>query len=77
MLARNVSTTLAMFTYYTKTGTTITDATLTASDLAAVDSVDVVVQVKASANSTIQPTTLYERVTLPNADAVAIATSSP
>jgi len=77
VLARNVSTTLAMFTYYTKSGATITDATLTASDLAAVDSVDVVVQVKAYASSTIQPTTLYERVTLPNADAVAIATSSP
>lgn len=77
VLARNVSTTLAMFTYYTKSGATITDATLTAADLAAVDSVDVVVQVKSSATSTIQATTLYERVTLPNADAVAIATSSP
>jgi prepilin-type N-terminal cleavage/methylation domain-containing protein len=77
VLARFVSTTQAMFTYYTKTGATITDPTLTASDLAAVDSVDVVVQVKSSANSTIQPTTLYERVTLPNADSVAIATSSP
>jgi prepilin-type N-terminal cleavage/methylation domain-containing protein len=77
VLARNVSTSLAMFTYYTKTGGTITDATLTASDLAAVDSVDVVVQVKAYATSTIQATTLYERVTLPNADSVAIATSSP
>jgi prepilin-type N-terminal cleavage/methylation domain-containing protein len=77
VLARNVSTTQAMFTYYTKTGATITDVTLTASDLAAVDSVDVVVMVKASANQTIQATTLYERVTLPNADSVAIATASP
>jgi hypothetical protein len=66
-----------MFTYYTKTGATITDPTLTAADLSSVDSVDVVVMVKASANQTIQATTLYERVTLPNADSVAIATSGP
>jgi hypothetical protein len=77
VLARFVSTTIPLFTYYTKSGATITDPTLTASDLASVDSVDVTVQVKSSATSTIQATTLYERVTLPNADAVAIATSSP
>jgi prepilin-type N-terminal cleavage/methylation domain-containing protein len=77
VLARNVSTTQAMFTYYTKTGATITDTVLTAADLSAVDSVDVVIMVKASANQTIQATTLYERVTLPNADSVALATSSP
>ena len=77
ILARNVSTTQAMFTYYTKNGATIADAVLTAADLSSVDSVDVVVMVKASANQTIQATTLYERVTLPNADSVAIATSSP
>ncbi len=76
-LARNVSTAQPLFTYYTKGGAAITDTTLTASDLAAVDSIDVVVKVKSSANSTIQATTLYARVTLPNADAVAIATSSP
>lgn len=77
VLARNVSTAGALFTYYTKSGVAITDATLTALELASVDSIDVVVLVKASANQTIQGTTLYARVTLPNADAVAIATSSP
>jgi len=77
VLATNVSTSQAMFTYYTQSGATITDPVLTAADLSSVDSVDVVVQVKASANQTIQATTLYERVTLPNADSVAIATSSP
>jgi prepilin-type N-terminal cleavage/methylation domain-containing protein len=77
VLARHASTTQAMFTYYTKTGATITDTVLSAADLSSVDSVDVVVMVKASANQTIQATTLYERVTLPNADSVALATSSP
>lgn len=76
-LARNVTTTQTLFTYYTKNGAAITDATLTASDLASVDSIDVVVQCKAYAKQTIQPTTLYARVTLPNADAVAITTASP
>jgi prepilin-type N-terminal cleavage/methylation domain-containing protein len=77
ILARHVSTTQTLFTYYVKNGAAITDTTLTATDLASVDSVDVVVQVKASANQTIQATTLYARVTLPNADAVAITTASP
>jgi prepilin-type N-terminal cleavage/methylation domain-containing protein len=77
VLARNVSTTQTLFTYYMKNGAAITDATLTATDLAAVDSIDVIVQVKSSAKSTIQATTLYARVTLPNADAVAISTPSP
>ena len=77
ILARNVSTAQPLFTYYTKSGATITDTTLTAADLAAVDSIDMVVKVKATVNQTIQATTLYARVTLPNADAVAVATSSP
>lgn len=75
VLAYNVSTTQTMFTYYTKSGAAITDATLTAAELTSVDSIDVVIQVKSS--STVQATTLTERVTLPNADSVAQPTSSP
>lgn len=77
VLARGVSTTVTMFTYYTKAGTAIPDATLTAAELASVDSIDVVITVKAAASQTVGSTTLTERVTLPNADSVAQPTSSP
>ena len=77
VLAKGVSTTVTMFTYYTKSGASITDPILTASDLSSVDSIDVVVQVKAAATQAVLSTTLTERVTLPNADSVAQATSTP
>jgi prepilin-type N-terminal cleavage/methylation domain-containing protein len=73
VLARHVDTTVALFTYYDASGATIVPP-LTGSELAQVDSVDVVIKVKVS--KTGQPVTLTERVTLPNADAVAQASAS-
>ena len=73
VLARKVDTTQAMFTYYDASGATLTPP-LGASALALVDSVDIVLKVKSS--KTAPAVTLTTRVTLPNADAVAQATST-
>lgn len=76
-LATGVQTTSPIFTYYSKDGTTLgTAGTLSAADLAAVDSVDVLVSVKKSPNSTVPATSFTARVTLPNADAVPQPSSS-
>jgi len=80
VLARGVLTAApaaALFTYYDKSGAAITTLPLTATDLAKVDSVDVVIQVDSSVSSAINPTTLTQRVTLPNADSVPQPSSSP
>ena len=77
VLARNVQTTNPIFTYYAKNGSQFTDPTLTASELASVDSIDLLVSVKSTPNQTIHGSTLTMRVTLPNADSVAQPTSSP
>ena len=77
MLARNVQTAKPLFTYYAKNGSQFTDPTLTASELASVDSIDLLVTVLATPNQTIHGSTLTMRVTLPNADSVAQPTSSP
>ncbi len=77
VLARNVQTTNPLFTYYAKNGSKFTDPTLTAAELASVDSIDVLITVLAAPNQTIHGSTLTMRVTLPNADSVAQPTSSP
>jgi prepilin-type N-terminal cleavage/methylation domain-containing protein len=77
VLARNVQTANPIFTYYAKNGSKFTDATLTAAELASVDSIDLLVTVLASPNQSIHGSTLTSRVTLPNADSVAQPTSSP
>jgi prepilin-type N-terminal cleavage/methylation domain-containing protein len=77
VLARNVQTGNAIFTYYAKNGTQFTDPTLTAAELASVDSIDLLISVKSTPNQSIHGSTLTMRVTLPNADSVAQPTSSP
>jgi prepilin-type N-terminal cleavage/methylation domain-containing protein len=77
VLAHFVQTTKPLLTYYDKNGTVFTDTTLTAVELAGVDSIDLFLQVQAAANQTLTSTTLTERVTLPNADSVAQATATP
>jgi Tfp pilus assembly protein PilW len=69
-LARGVETTAPVFTYYDATPTKITTATLTAADLAKVDSIEVGVTVKKAGKVKVRPTTFVQRVALPNADAV-------
>jgi prepilin-type N-terminal cleavage/methylation domain-containing protein len=77
VLARGVPTGLAVFTYYDHAGNVMTSSTLSATDLAQVDSIDVVVQVKSAPGVTPPATTMVTRVTLPNADAIAQASPSP
>lgn len=70
-LATGVQSTSPIFTYYSKDGTTLgTGGTLSSADLAAVDSVDVLISVKKSTSSTVPATSFTSRVTLPNADSV-------
>jgi prepilin-type N-terminal cleavage/methylation domain-containing protein len=71
VLARNVQTTSPIFTYYDRTGAALGVVPLTAAELAAVDSVDVVLTVRGARTQPVNPVTVTERVTLPNADAVA------
>jgi prepilin-type N-terminal cleavage/methylation domain-containing protein len=77
VLARGVGSTAPIFTYYDKNGVVFPDSTLTATELAQVDSIDIVVSVKASTQQTIHGTTLTTRVTLPNADSVTQPTATP
>ena len=77
VLARGVPTGLAVFTYYDHAGNVMTASTLSSTDLAQVDSIDVVVQVKSAPGVTPPATTMVTRVTLPNADAIAQASPSP
>ncbi len=74
---QNASASQAMFTYYDKSGNVITTGTLLAADLAKVDSIDVVVKVRTSKDTTVQSTTFTQRVTLPNADSVPNPSASP
>lgn len=76
VLARGVRTTKPIFTYYDYGGTQLGSGTLSASDLALVDSIDVVLSVKTS-TSRVPATTFTQRVTLPNADAIAQPSPSP
>lgn len=73
VIARKVDTAQVMFTYYDASGAAIAPP-LTATTLPLVDSIDVVLKVKSS--KLTPATTLTTRVTLPNADAVAQATST-
>ncbi len=68
VLARGVSTTSTMFTYYDASNNTFATLPLASTDLPSVDSIDIVVVV--SSSSQVSSTTFTQRVTLPNADAV-------
>jgi prepilin-type N-terminal cleavage/methylation domain-containing protein len=73
VLARNVVTTSAIFTYYDKNGTALT-VPLSATNLASVDSIDLVVTVKIQGR--VEGTTVTTRVMLPNADSLIQPTAS-
>jgi prepilin-type N-terminal cleavage/methylation domain-containing protein len=73
VLARHLDTTQALFTYYDASGALIVPP-LTGGELAQVDSIDVTLKIKVS--KTVPAVTLTERVTLPNADAVAQASAT-
>ena len=73
VLAHHVDTTQALFTYYDASGAVITPP-LNVTTLPLVDSIDVVIKVRAS--KFVPAVTLTERVTLPNADAVANESAS-
>jgi prepilin-type N-terminal cleavage/methylation domain-containing protein len=73
VLARHVDTTQALFTYYDASGATIAPP-LNAATLPLVDSIDVLIKVKVS--KMVPAVSLTERVTLPNADAVANESAS-
>jgi prepilin-type N-terminal cleavage/methylation domain-containing protein len=73
VLARNVDTTQALFTYYDADGVVLPPP-LSAATLPSVDSIDVTIKVKASKK--VPAVTLTERVIMPNADAIAQASSS-
>ena len=67
ILARNVVTTKALFTYYSKTGATLpVPLESTASYLQAVDSIDIFLTVRTAQR--VEGTTVTTRVMLPNAD---------
>jgi len=68
IIARGVSTTSTLFTYYDSSGTTFSTLPLSVGDLPRVDSVDVVISVQRSPQ--VRGTTFTQRVTLPNADSV-------
>jgi len=68
IVARGVPTNAVLFTYYNAAGTALTGTTLSAAQLSQVDNIDVTVPVKVSD----EITTLTQRVTLPNADSIAL-----
>ncbi len=77
VLARNMVPGQTVFTYYDNTGTSLGTATLNATALSLVDSVDVVVSTRVGNGTRVPATTFASRVTLPNADAIAQTTPSP
>jgi prepilin-type N-terminal cleavage/methylation domain-containing protein len=77
VLARNVVPGTQLFTYYDITGVSLGTATLDATKLALVDSVDVIISLQSSSASRIPPTTFTSRVNLPNADSITQPSPSP
>ncbi|HTY72455.1 MAG TPA: prepilin-type N-terminal cleavage/methylation domain-containing protein [Actinomycetes bacterium] len=73
VLARHVVTSQVLFTYYDASGAPISPP-LDATELPSVDSIDIVLKLQQT--PAVAPVTLTERVALPNADAVAQASSS-
>ena len=73
------SSTNPPFTYYDKSGVALTyDSSctcLTAADLLKIDSVGITFSVRHSTKLTVAPTTLVNRVTLPNVDYMPLTTS--
>lgn len=68
IVARGVSPTGTLFTYYNAQGTQLTGASLSSAQRSQVDNIDLTVQVSSFA----EKTTLTQRVTLPNADSIAL-----
>jgi prepilin-type N-terminal cleavage/methylation domain-containing protein len=68
VLARGVSLSKTMFTYYDASNNTFSTLPLASTDIPRVDSIDIIVNVSSSAQ--VSSTTFTQRVTLPNADAV-------
>lgn len=77
VLARNMVPGQTVFTYYDTSGVSLGSATLNATALSLVDSVDVVISTRQGSSSRVPATTFASRVTLPNADAIAETTPSP
>jgi type II secretory pathway pseudopilin PulG len=75
ILARNVSTSATLFTFYDKTGgALVTPLESSATNLAAVDSLDISLSVRVS--TAVPASTIVTRVTLPNADTAIPPTTS-
>ena len=77
VLARNIVPGTAIFTYYDANGVSLGTGALSATDLANVDTMDVVISVRDSTASRVPPTTFMARVSMPNHDSVTTASSSP
>jgi prepilin-type N-terminal cleavage/methylation domain-containing protein len=73
-VAYGVNTSATLFTYYDKSGVTLTTPLdSSAAGLSAVDSLDIALKVQRNIN--VPATTVVTRVTLPNADAALLTTS--
>jgi hypothetical protein len=75
VLATDVQTATAVFTYYTAAAPTTamvmgTGGVLTAAQLKTVDSIDVSIQIIKTGGANVGGTSLVQRVALPNADSV-------
>jgi prepilin-type N-terminal cleavage/methylation domain-containing protein len=77
VLARHVVPGSAIFTYYDPNGVSLGTGTLSAADLANVDTMDVVISVDDSTASRVPPTTFMARVSMPNHDSVTTVSPSP
>ena len=76
VLARYMVPGQAVFTYYDQYGNSLGSDPLSATELSLVDSVDVVISTKRTAESRVPATTFTSRVALPNADSIAQPTAS-
>jgi hypothetical protein len=76
LLAKGVMTSPNLFTYYLFGSTTPFVGTLSGTQLANVDAVDIVLKVDLP-NAKVAPTTYVQRVSLPNVDTVIESTATP
>lgn len=76
VLARNMVSGQAVFTYYDKNGVSLGTDPLDSNELKMVDSIDVVISTRQSTSSRVPATTFTSRVSLPNADSIAQPTAS-
>ncbi len=81
ILARNVLTTSAFFSYYTAADpvsaiTLASGVDLTSSQLKSIDSIDVFVQIQVPGGANVAGSSMIQRVALPNADSVVRTTGT-